>query len=191
MCRRRRDPPPPRRPYPGQLFNDEVGGRGVLYLARRLTPVPAEEDQPGEGKTASFAALLETGARSTDLSLCTQQEWLFRGDGVVPLAPVTVLQEKLCSVRSTLYIWAEQRGRYGSAPSQMEPIHLPAGPTANQRLQERARAQKGGETRRLARVLGTGLSSTRELEHLVCVAVVGAASKDVEGAVKVGAAEAR
>lgn len=39
-----------------------------------------------------------------DLSLCTQQECLFRGDGVVPLVSVTFLQEKCGSVRSTLNI---------------------------------------------------------------------------------------
>lgn len=43
-----------------------------------------------------------------DLSRCTQQEWLFRGDGAAPLVCVTLLQEKRCSLRSTLYIWRDQ-----------------------------------------------------------------------------------
>lgn len=48
-------------------------------------------------------------AAPTHLSRCTQQEWLFRGDGVVPLVSVTLRQEKGCLVRSTLYIY--RRGR--------------------------------------------------------------------------------
>ena len=44
----------------------------------------------------------------TDLSLCTQQECLFRGDGVVPLVSVTLLHARLCSVRSTLNIYRQE-----------------------------------------------------------------------------------
>lgn len=40
----------------------------------------------------------------TDLSLWTQQECLFRGEGVVPLVSVTLFHVKCCSVRSTLNI---------------------------------------------------------------------------------------
>lgn len=75
----------------------------------------------------------KSGDPITDRSLCTQQEWLFRGDGVVPLVSVTLLQEKRCWVRSTLYIWEGPGDGPLALPdptSEIQLIQPPAGPTA-------------------------------------------------------------
>lgn len=116
-----RNNPPPH--YPGHVLKDEVCCRGVLHLPHGLTPVTTEEDQPTiQRENRSFTVLEHLGGRGlldaggSHLSRCTQQEWLFRGDGLVPLVSVTLRQEKGCWVRSTLYIYRRADGAGENTP---------------------------------------------------------------------------